>query len=75
VKDYRGARGEVKRRLRRSMNKKARSFAEKVLKRSTLVVDPFHVVQDTAPRLEQQISDWETKKNRFGQAGETFNHI
>jgi len=21
---------------------------------------------DKAPRLEQQISDWETKKNRFG---------
>jgi hypothetical protein len=56
------------------MNKKARSFVEKVLKEAWLVVDPFHVIQDATrrvdeaprPRLEQQISNWETQKTRFG---------
>lgn len=53
---------------------------EKVLKESRLLVDLFHVIQDAtdvdeARRLEQQMSDCETKKNRFGQAGETFSHI
>jgi hypothetical protein len=55
-------------------NEKARSFVEKVLKEAWLVVDPFHVIQDVTrrvdeaprPRLEQQISNWETQKTRFG---------
>ena len=53
-------------------NEKARSFVEKVLKevkaggRSVSCDSRYYRRIDEAPRLEQQISDWETKKNRFG---------